>query len=84
MEQEKTLQQILQCFGGIDQQLQAQLADMQGISKYNKGFKYIVTVIDKCSKYSCAIPLINNARIKKKRDLENPVEISSMLKGEKI
>lgn len=41
----------------IDSQWQADLADMQQISKYNKGYKYILTVIDILSRYAWARPL---------------------------
>ena len=41
--------------GGIDQQWQADLADMQALSRKNKGTKYILTVIDVFSKYAWAI-----------------------------
>ena len=33
----------------------ADLADMQIISKFNKGFRFLLCVIDNCSKYSLAI-----------------------------
>jgi len=45
--------------GGIDHQWQADLADMQSLSKYNKGNKYLLTVIDIFSKYAWAIPIKN-------------------------
>ena len=45
--------------GGIDHQWQADLADMQAISKSNDGFKYILTVIDIFSKFAWAIPIKN-------------------------
>ena len=35
---------------GIDHQWQADLADMQGLSRDNSGYKYIMTVIDLFSK----------------------------------
>ena len=31
--------------------------DMQKLAKYNKGFKYILTIIDVFSKYAWAIPI---------------------------
>ena len=41
----------------IDDIWSADLKDMQSISKQNKGFKYILTIIDIFSKYAYAIPL---------------------------
>ena len=35
----------------------ADLVEMQKLSKWNKGFKYILTIIDVFSKYAWAIPL---------------------------
>ena len=43
--------------GGIDQQWQADLADMQAIAKENNGVHYILTVIDVFSKFAWAIPV---------------------------
>ena len=33
------------------------LADMQLISKFNEGFRFLLCAIDIYSKYACAIPL---------------------------
>ena len=33
------------------------LADMQSLRKYNKGFKYLLSVIDLFSKYAWVIPI---------------------------
>ncbi|GBM20210.1 hypothetical protein AVEN_216636-1 [Araneus ventricosus] len=41
----------------IDQQCQADLADLISIKKYNKGFRYILTCIDILSKHAWAVPL---------------------------
>ena len=41
----------------IDSQWQADLADMQQISKYNKGYKYMLTVIDILSRSAWARPM---------------------------
>ena len=35
----------------------ADLVDMQAFSSFNKGFKYILTVIDVLSKYAWAVPI---------------------------
>lgn len=41
----------------VDEQYQADIVDMQQFSKSNKGYKYILTVIDILSKYAFALPL---------------------------
>ena len=33
------------------------LADMQSLSKYNKGIKYLLCAIDLFSKYDCFVPI---------------------------
>ena len=43
--------------GGIDQQWQADLADMQELRKFNDGYGYILTVIDCFSKFAWAVPI---------------------------
>ena len=43
--------------GGIDGQWQADLCDMQQLSRENGGMKYILTVIDILSKYAWAVPV---------------------------
>ena len=47
--------------GHIDQQWQADLADMQGLAKENEGYKYLLTVIDVFSKYAWVIPVKNKS-----------------------
>lgn len=42
---------------GMDQQWQADLVDMSSLSRYNRGYKYILTCIDILSKYAWAVPL---------------------------
>lgn len=44
---------------GPDEQFQADLCDMQLVSKFNNGYKYILTVIDCFSKYAWGLPLKN-------------------------
>ena len=39
------------------------LADVQLISKFNKGFRFLLCVIDIYSKYACVIPLIDKKGI---------------------
>jgi len=41
----------------IDEQWEADLVDLSGLARYNKNFKYLLTVIDTLSKYAWAIPL---------------------------
>lgn len=43
----------------IDQQWEADLVDMQEYKKVNKGFNYMLTVIDVLSKYAWAVPIKN-------------------------
>lgn len=43
----------------IDKQFQADLVEMQQFEKENKGFKYLLTVIDCFSKYAWAVPIKN-------------------------
>ena len=42
---------------GIDAQFQADLVDVQNLSRYNKGYKYLLTCIDIFSKYAWVVPL---------------------------
>jgi len=49
----------------IDQQWQADLADMQSLSKQNKGYNYILTCVDVLSRYAWAVPV----RTKSKKDM---------------
>ena len=48
----------------IDSQWQADLADMQQISSHNRGYKYILTVIDILSRFAWAEPL-KSKRVRK-------------------
>ena len=45
--------------GGIDQQWQMDLADMQSMQKHNDGYRYLLVCIDVFSKYAWVIPLKN-------------------------
>lgn len=47
----------------IDDVWEADLADLRSISTYNKGYKYILMVIDVLSKYAWAEPLINKTSL---------------------
>ena len=42
---------------GLDDQWEADLVDVQGLSKYNNNFKHLLTVIDSLSKYAFVVPL---------------------------
>ena len=42
---------------GIDAQFQADLCDVQNLSGYNKGYKYLLTCVDIFSKYAWVVPL---------------------------
>lgn len=43
--------------GGKDEQFQADLVDLSSLSRYNKGYHFILTVIDILSKYAFVVPL---------------------------
>ena len=42
---------------GIDEQFQADLADVQNLSRYNKGYKYLLMFVDIFCKYAWVVPL---------------------------
>ena len=46
---------------GIDDQWQADLVDMQALSRANRGVKYLLTVIDVFSKYAWVVPAKNKS-----------------------
>jgi len=41
----------------IDEQFQADLVGVQNLSRYNKGYKYLLTCIDIFSEYAWVVPL---------------------------
>ena len=43
--------------GGLNEQFQADLVDMQSLAKFNDDFRYLLTCTDVLSKYSFVIPL---------------------------
>ena len=45
--------------GGIDQQWQMDLADMQSMQQFNDGYRYLLVCIDVFSKYARVVPLKN-------------------------
>ena len=54
----------------MDEQWQMDLADMQTLAKYNKGNKFILTVIDVLSKYAWAEPIKNKSATQVKQGIE--------------
>ena len=42
---------------GIDAQFQADLVDVQNLSRFNKGYKYLLTCVDIFSKHAWVVPL---------------------------
>lgn len=48
---------------GIDDQWQADLVDVRALSRYNRGFQFLLTCIDIFSKYAWVIPLKNKTGI---------------------
>ena len=42
---------------GTNGQFQSDLADVQNLSRYNKGYKYLLTCIDIFNKYAWVVPL---------------------------
>ena len=49
---------------GIDDQWQAYLVDLQSLSRWNRGHKYLLTCIDILSKYAWVVPLKTKDRIR--------------------
>ena len=43
--------------GGIDEQWQMDLADMQSLKQYNDGYRYLLVCIDVFSKYAWIVPI---------------------------
>lgn len=63
---------------GIDETWQADLVEMQGYSRENRGFRYLLTIIDTFSKYSWAVP------IKQKTGVDVASAMESVLKNKRI
>jgi len=70
----------------MNEQWQMDLVDMQKLSKWNKGFKYLLTVIDVLSKRAWAEPIKNKTggemvkaleRIKKKLAPHQPLRVQT-------
>ena len=56
--------------GGLNEQFQSDLVDMQSLANFNDGYKYLLTCIDILSKYAWAIPL----KDKKSTSIKNALE----------
>lgn len=56
---------------GIDETWQADLVDMQKYSRINKGYNFLLTVIDNVSKYAWGIPLKNKTGSELSKALKN-------------
>ena len=59
---------------GIDETWQADLVDMKKYSQVNKGFTFLLTVIDIVSKYAWAIPLKNKEGLTLKKVFKDLLE----------
>ena len=55
----------------INHQWAADLADMKNLSGYNKGVKYLLTVLDVLSKYAWVVPMKNKTGAEQKRAFES-------------
>ena len=55
----------------INHQWAADLADMKNLSRYNKGVKYLLTVVDVLSKYAWVVPMKNKTGAEQKRAFES-------------
>ena len=66
--------------GGIDEQWQMDLADMQSMQKFNDGYRYLLVCIDVFSKYAWVVPLKNKTGL----SLVDAFTLSSGRKPEKI
>lgn len=56
---------------GIDDLYQADLVDMSAFSRINKGFKYILTIINCFSKFAIAIPIKTKSAVEIQKSLAN-------------
>lgn len=63
--------------GGKDYQFEIDLIDLQGISRMNQGYKYLLTVIDVLSKYSWVIPLKDKTGESITKAFESIIQTSS-------
>jgi hypothetical protein len=70
--------------GRIDQQWQADLADMQAISRFNNGVHYILTVIDVFSKFAWVVPVKNKGAVEMADAFTELFKMAAPRKPEKI
>ena len=70
--------------GEIAKQWQADLADMQTLSRTNSGYKYILTVIDIFSKYAWAIPVKTKSAKGYAPRISIPIKESSTTETKKV
>ena len=56
---------------GIDETWQADLVDMKAYSKVNRGYTFLLTVIDNVSKFAWAVPLKNKTGVVLEEALKN-------------
>ena len=69
---------------GIDHQWQADLADMQGLSRDNSGYKYNMTVIDVFCKKGWAIPIKNKSGKEMLSAFKNLLHLAHPRKPERL
>jgi len=62
---------------GIDDLWQADLIDMQSLRKYNKGYNYVLLVMDCFSKYAWAEPLKSKNKLDVTRAFEHILSLSN-------
>lgn len=55
---------------GVDEQWQIDLADLKSLAKWNKGYQYLITVIDVLSKFAWAEPIKSKGGEQVKQGLE--------------
>ncbi len=53
----ETVKGIVFIVGGIDEEWQMDLADMQSLKHYNDGYRYLLVCIDVFSKYAWIVPI---------------------------
>ena len=53
----------------------ADLADIKNLSRYNKGVKYLLTVVDVLSKYAWVVPMKNKTGAEQKRAFESILKV---------
>lgn len=64
---------------GIDDLWQADLIDLQKFHKVNKGYKYILTVIDTFSKYAWCVPIKSKTKTEVKNSFELIIQLTKRI-----